>query len=97
METFLQVGMKVEQSAGRIRLHLHKYFQDIATLYSEFTQKTVRPRKTPSQPGPALTKNNIPIAPDLVMQNFYQLIIAKLQFAATWILLHVSYPFAQLA
>ncbi len=95
METFL--GMQVKQSAGKISLLLDKCIQDIVTEYSEFTPKTVCHRKTQSQPGLVLTKDDCPTAPDQVKQKFYRLIFAKLQFAAAWIQFDISYQVAQLA
>jgi hypothetical protein len=62
METFL--GMQVNQSAGKIRLHLDKYIQDISPEYSEYKPKTVRPRNTQSQPALVFTKDDCPTAPD---------------------------------
>jgi hypothetical protein len=44
-----------------------------------------------------LDKDDCPILPDPRKQKFYQLFVAKLQFAATWIRLDISFAVAQLA
>jgi hypothetical protein len=44
-----------------------------------------------------LDKNNCPILPDPRKQKFYRSIVAKLQFAATWIRFDISFAEAQLA
>ena len=99
MDSFL--GMEVEQSEGKIRLHLDKYITDIVDEFSKFSAKIgakpVRPRSVPSQPGLLLTRDDCPISPDPIKQKFYRSMIAKLQFAATWIRFDISFSVAQLA
>ncbi len=76
MEPFL--GMKVEQSKGKICPHLDTYIRETLDEYKEFSTKQV-----PIQPGLILEKTDCPIVPDPSNQKFYQSFIAKLQFAAT--------------
>ncbi len=95
METFL--GMEVDQSGNKIRLHLDRYIQDVIDEYSAFSQKPVRPKQVPSQPGLLLTRDDCPIVADLIKQRFYRSMVAKLQFAATWIRFDISFSVSQLA
>jgi hypothetical protein len=83
METFL--GMQVEQSKGRIRLHLDNYIQEILDEYKVFQTKSLHPMLVPIQPGLVLTKDDCPILPESRKQKFYRSFIAKLQFAMTWV------------
>jgi hypothetical protein len=95
METFL--GMQVEQSQGKIRLHLDNYIRETLDEYKEFSTKSLRPKQVPIQPGLILEKTDCPIVPDPRKQKFYRSFIAKLQFAATWIRFDISFAVAQLA
>ena len=95
METFL--GMQVEQSKGKIRLHLDNYIRETLDEYKEFAMKSLRPKQVPIQPGLILEKDDCPIVPDPRKQKFYRSFIAKLQFAATWIRFDISFAVAQLA
>ena len=95
METFL--GMQVEQSENEIRLHLDNYIRETLDEYKVHTQKSLRPKRTPIQPGLVLNHEDCPILPDPKRQKLYRSTVAKLQFAASWIRFDTSYPVAQLA
>ena len=95
MESFL--GMEVEQSRNAIRLHLDKYVHDIVSEYETYADKPVRLKLVPSQPGLMLTRDDCPMVPDPTQQRKYRSVIAKLQFAATWIRFDISFSVAQLA
>ena len=82
----------VEQSRGKIRLHLDNYIQE-----KEFSTKSLRPKQDPIQPGLILEKTDCPIVPDPRKQKFYRSFIAKLQLAATWIRFDISFAVAKLA
>ena len=69
METFL--GMQVEQSENEIRLHLDNYIRETLDEYKAHTQKSLRPKRTPIQPGLVLTKEDCPILSDPKRQTFY--------------------------
>jgi hypothetical protein len=58
METFL--GMQVEQSKGKIRLHLDKlnYIRETLDEHKEFSAKSLRLKKVPIQPGLILEKDD---------------------------------------
>ncbi len=45
METFF--GMQVEQSKGKIRLHLDNYIRETLDEYKEFAMKSLRPKQVP--------------------------------------------------
>jgi hypothetical protein len=70
METFL--GMQVEQSQGKIRLHLDNYIRETLDEYKEFSTKSLRPKQVPIQPGLILEKTDCPIVPDPRKQKFYR-------------------------
>jgi hypothetical protein len=59
METFL--GMQVEQSNGKIRLHLDNYIRETLDEYKEFSTKSLRPKQVPIQPGLILEKTDWPV------------------------------------
>ena len=84
MESF--IGLDVEQSKGKISLHLDQYISETLDIYQAHpATKTLRPRSTPMQPGYVLTSEDVPEIPEKKRQAFYRLMVALLQFAATWI------------
>jgi hypothetical protein len=95
METYL--GMQVEQSPGKIRLHLNNYIREALDEYKAFQTKSLRLKLVPIQPGLVLDKDDCPILPDLRKRKFYRSFVAKLQFAATWIRFDISFAVVQLA
>jgi hypothetical protein len=48
-------------------------------------------------PGVAFKPENAPELPDQLKQKHYHLFVAKLQLAATWICLNISFAVSQLA
>jgi hypothetical protein len=59
--------MQVEQSNGKICLHLGNYIREVLVLmdeYTEFSTKSLRPKRVPIQPGFILEKDDCPIVPD---------------------------------
>ncbi len=95
METFL--GMQVEQSNGKICLHLDNYIRETLDEYTDFSTKSLRPKQLPIQPGFILEKDDCPIVPEPRKQRLYRSCIAKLQFAATCIPFDISFAVEQLA
>ncbi len=87
METFL--GMEAEQTGKVIRLHLDKYIRSVLDEYKEFIKKSLRPKRVPMSPGLVLNDEGCPAIPDPRRQKFYRFFfLAKLQFAASWMLYH---------
>ncbi len=68
METFL--GMQVEQSQGKICLHLDIYIREVLEEYKVFQEKLLLPKLAPIQPGLVLTKDDCPILPEPRKQKF---------------------------
>ncbi len=95
MKTFL--GMQVEQSRKRIRLHLDNYVQELLDEYKACATKSLRTKQTPCQPGLILTQEDCPILLDAERQKYYSSFVAKLQFAASWVRFEISFAMAQLA
>ena len=62
MESYL--GMQVEQSPGKIRLHLNNYIRETLDEYKAFQTKYLLPKLVPIQPGLVLDKDDCPILPD---------------------------------
>ncbi len=75
METYS--GMQVEQSRGKIRLHVNNYIRENLDEFKAFRTKSVRPKLVPIQPGLVLEKEDCPIRPD-PRKKFYQSFVAKL-------------------
>jgi hypothetical protein len=49
------------------------------------------------QPGNVLEPEETPLVQDQKRQSIYRLIVARLQYAATWVQFDISYTVAQLA
>ncbi len=95
MKTFL--GMEVEQGDAGINLHLDHYIQAVLTEYKDYIKKSLRPKKVPISPGVFLHPDQVPAVLDKLKQKFYWSFVAKLQFAATWIWMDISFTVSQLA
>ena len=101
METFL--GMVVEQSSKSIKIqraikiHLDNYVKDVVAEYAENIKKALRPKKVPISQGVAFKAEDAPELPDPLRQKYYRSFVAKLQFAAKWILFDISFAVSQLA
>ena len=95
MESFL--GVQVEQPGDEIRLHLDNYVKELIQEYFDFDRRTPRPKKAPTPPGVILTPADCPLVPDKKRQSVYRSIVAKLQFAATWIRFDIAFAVSQLA
>ena len=89
MDSF--IGLQVEQSDTSIRLHLDYYIADVLKEYQQFEPKKLRGKQAPTQPGLMLTKEDAPVVPDPKKQFIYRSLVAKLQFAATWVRYDISY------
>lgn len=95
MESF--IGLQVEQPGGVIRLHLDNYIKETLAEYQEFDQRVLRGKLAPMQNGIVLTPDDCPVTPDKKRQSTYRSIVAKLQFASTWVRYDISFAVAQLA
>ena len=102
MKTFF--GMEVEQDNTGISLHLDHYiqtvlseYQTVLSEYTEYIKKSLRPKKVPISPGVVLHPDQVPAVPDKLKQKHYRSFVAKLQFAATWIRMNISFTVSQLA
>ena len=94
MESF--IGLDVEQS--RSKIHLDSYIQETLEIYKEHpATKMIRLKATPMQPGNILTSADAPEEPEKHKQAFYRSMVARLQFAATWVRFDISYTVGQLA
>ena len=92
------IGLSVEQNKKHIALHLDEYIAETIAEYQKLNcNKTLRPKLTPMQPGNILNPLDSPIIPDKKRQTIYRSMVARLQFAATWVRLDISYAVAQLA
>ncbi len=56
METYL--GIQVEQSPGKIRLHLNNYIRETLDEFKAFQTKFLRPKLVQIQPGIVLDKGD---------------------------------------
>ena len=95
METFL--GMVVEQSSKSIKIHLDNYVKDVVAEYAVYIKKPLRPKKVPISPGVAFKPEDVSELPDPLRQKYYSSFVAKLQFAAKWIQIDISFAVSQLA
>ena len=96
MESF--IGLDVEQSQSKISLHLDAYIQETLDIYKEHpARKIIRPKSTPMQPGNVLTSADAQEIPDKQKQAFYRSMVARFQFAETWVRFDISYTVGQLA
>jgi len=95
MKTFL--GMEVEQSHGKIQLHLDTYVQEVIDDYKAVIKKDLNLKQVPMQPGVILTNDDCPETPDPREQKLYRSCLAKVQFVAQWIRYDVSFATSQLA
>jgi hypothetical protein len=93
------MGMEVEQSEGKMRLHLDNCIRETLNEYKEFSTKSLRPKQVPIQLGLLLEKDSddCPIVPAPRKQKHYRLFIAKLLFSASWTRFYISFAVEQLA
>jgi len=95
MDRFL--GLSVEQSKEDISLHLDAYMAETLEEYQKMVNRTIRPKNTPMQPGNVLHPEDSPLVLDPKRQAIYRSMVARLQYAATWVRFDISYTVAQLA
>jgi hypothetical protein len=57
----------------------------------------LRPKKMPISPGVVLDPEDVPVLLDPHKQKYYWSFVAKLQFAATWVLIDIAFTVSQLA
>jgi hypothetical protein len=91
------LGLSVEQDNHCISLHLDQYITETIEEYQKFTSKALRPKLTPMQPGNVLEPEETPLVPDPKRQSIDRSIVARLQYAATWVRFDISYTVEQLA
>jgi hypothetical protein len=91
------LGLSVEQDNHCISLHLDQYIRETIEEYQTFTSKALQPKMTPMQPGKVLEPEGTPLVSGPKKQSIYRLIVARLQYAATWVRFDISYTVAQLA
>ncbi len=89
METFL--GMVVGQEDECIKTHPDNYVKEVIAEYSDYSKKSLRPKKVPISPGVTFRTMDVPELPDPLKQKHYRSFAAKLQFAATWIRFDISF------
>ena len=63
---FLRLGMVVEQNDKSIKIHLDIYVKDVVVEYSEYIQKSLRPKKVPVSQGAAFKAEDAPELPSCV-------------------------------
>ncbi len=78
-------------------IHVDNYVKDVVAEHAKSIQKALRPKKVPISPGVAFKAEDVPELPDPLKQKYYCWFVAKLQFAATWILFDISFAVSQLA
>ncbi len=93
METFL--GMVVQREAKSVKIHLDNYVKDVITECLGYIKKWLRPKKLPISLGVAFKAEHVLELPDLLKQKHGRSFVAKLQFAATWILFDISFAVTQ--
>ena len=59
--------------------------------YKKYIKKKMRPKKVLIALGSILKPDDVPVVPDRSKQTYYRSFVAKLQFAATWVLLDISF------
>ena len=98
-EGFLYIVRRVavEQSKKAISLHLDQYVAETLDEYQKYVDKSLRPKTTPMQPGNVLHPDDSPLVPDKNRQAIYRSMVARLQYAATWVRFDISFTVAQLA
>ena len=89
MESF--IGLEVEQSKSKISPHLDNYIRETIEEYQSYFTGTLKPKLTPMQPGNVLDSSDSPATPDPKKQSLYRTMVAKLQFAATWVRFDISF------
>jgi hypothetical protein len=81
METFIE--LQFIQCDTSIRINLDYYYIEVLLEeYQKFNARVLHGKQTPVQSG---SKNDSPAVPDPKKQLIYRSLLAKLQFAATWI------------
>ena len=96
MESF--IWLCVEQYLSKTSLHLDVYIQETLDIYTEHpSTKMVRLKYILIKPGNALTSVADVELPDKQKQAFYRSMVARFQFAETWVRFDISYTVGQLA
>lgn len=95
MTSFL--GLEIEQGTNGIDLHLDTYIKETIADYQSYFKTFLKPKKVPMQPGVVLDGSDCPEMPDPRLQKIYRSIVAKLQFASTWIRCDTAFATSQLA
>ena len=91
------IGLSVEQTKNHIAIHLDRYIEETLEEYQKLISKSLRPKSTPMQPGNTLSSADCPDVPEKRRQAIYRSMVARLQFAATWVRFDISFAVAQLA
>jgi hypothetical protein len=91
------LGLSVEQDNHCISLRLDLYITETIEEYQKFIGEAPRPKWTPMQTGNVLKPVEALLVPDSKRQSIYRSIVARLQYAATWVRFDMSYTVAQLA
>jgi hypothetical protein len=91
------IGLSVEQNESGIAPHLDQYIKEAPDQYKSFAKKSLQPKFTPMQSGNNLSASDSPITPDPQQQTHYRLMVATLQFAASWVRFNIAYAVSQLA
>jgi hypothetical protein len=94
METF--IGLQFIQSDTSIRINLDYCIEAILEEYQKLDARVLRGKQTPVQSGVLLSKDDSPAVPDPKRQSIYRSLVAKLQFAATWVRYDIANAVAQL-
>ncbi len=88
----------MEQNDEDIKeLHLDHYIQTVLTEFRDYIKKALRPKKVPISPGVVPHPEQAQAVPDKHKQKYYRSFVAKLQFAATWVWMDISFTVSQLA
>jgi hypothetical protein len=96
MTSFL--GLEIEQGTNGIDWHLDTYIKETIADYQSYFKTFQKPKKVPMmQPGVVLDGSDYPEMPDPRLQKIYRSIMAKLQFASTWIRCDTAFATSQLA
>jgi hypothetical protein len=61
------------------------------TEYKDYIKKSRRPKRVQISPGVILCPEDCPEVPDQTKQKYYRSVVAKLQFAASWIRFDISF------
>jgi hypothetical protein len=97
MSSFL--GMEIEQGLKGINVHLDTYVQETIDDYRTHFKRLLKSKgkMVPMQPGVVLDGRDCQEMPDPCDQKIYRSLVAKLQFASTWVRCDTAFATSQLA